>query len=60
MIIGSSLGRGLGVFAKDVGTEADLRQGVELLLERGVEVNAANDAASPRFTWRHRRDSTRS
>ena len=43
LIIGSGLGRGLGVFAKDVGTEADLRQGVELLLERGVDVNATND-----------------
>jgi ankyrin repeat protein len=43
LIIGSGLGRGLGVFAKDVGTEADLRQGVELLVERGVDVNASND-----------------
>jgi ankyrin repeat protein len=28
------------VFAKDVGTEADLRQTVALLLETGVDVNA--------------------
>jgi ankyrin repeat protein len=39
----AGLGRGLGVFAKDYGTEADLRQAVELLVERGVDVNAAND-----------------
>jgi uncharacterized protein len=43
LIIASGVGRGLGVFAKDVGTEADLRQAVELLLAKGVDVNLAND-----------------
>ena len=43
LMIGSGVGRGLGVFAKDVGTEADLRQAVELLLAKGVDVNLAND-----------------
>lgn len=42
LIMASGLGRGLGVFADDVGTEADLRQAVDLLLERQVDVNAAN------------------
>ena len=40
LIMASGVGRGLGVFAKDVGTEADLRQTAALLLERGVDVNA--------------------
>jgi ankyrin repeat protein len=40
LIMASGVGRGLGVFAKDVGTEADLRQTVALLLETGVDVNA--------------------
>ena len=31
------------MFAKDYGTEADLRQAVELLVERNVDVNAATD-----------------
>jgi len=43
LIMASGLGRGLGVFAKDYGTEADLRQAVDLLLERNVDVNAATD-----------------
>ena len=43
LMMAAGLGRGLGVFAKDYGTEADLRQAVELLVERGVDVNAATD-----------------
>ena len=43
LMMASGLGRGLGVFAKDYGTEADLRQAVELLVEQKVDVNAATD-----------------
>ncbi len=39
LMMASGLGRGLGVFADDVGTEADLREVCELLIERGVNVN---------------------
>ena len=42
LMMASGVGRGLGVFAKDVGTEADLRQAVELLVAK-VDVNLAND-----------------
>jgi ankyrin repeat protein len=41
LMLGSGVGRGLGVFAKDYGTEADLLQGVKLLLEKKVNVNAS-------------------
>ena len=40
LIMAGGVGRGLGVFAKDVGTESDLRQTAVLLLDRGVDVNA--------------------
>jgi len=43
LMMASGLGRGLGVFAKDYGTEADLRQAVELLVERNVDVNESTD-----------------
>ena len=43
LMMASGLGRGLEVFAKDYGTEADLRQAVELLVERNVDVNASTD-----------------
>jgi len=43
LMMASGLGRGLGVFAKDYGTETDLRQAVELLVERNVDVNASTD-----------------
>jgi len=36
-------GRGTGVFTKDIGTERDLSEAVHVLVERGVDVNAAND-----------------
>ena len=42
-MMAAGLGRGLGVFAKDYGTEADLRQAIELLVERNVDVNASTD-----------------
>ena len=37
-------GRGTGVFQKDIGTERDMFSGVQVLVERGVDVNATNDA----------------
>jgi ankyrin repeat protein len=43
LMMSSGVGRGLGVFAKDVGTESDLRQAAELLIAKGVDVNLAND-----------------
>ena len=43
LTMSAGLGRGLGVFAKDYGTEADLREATQLLLDRGVDVNHAND-----------------
>jgi ankyrin repeat protein len=42
LMLASGVGRGLGVFAKDYGTEADLLEGVKTLLARKVDVNAAN------------------
>ncbi len=36
-------GRGTGVFQKDIGTERDLFDATTVLVERGVDVNAAND-----------------
>jgi ankyrin repeat protein len=43
LMMSCGVGRGLGVFAKDVGTEADLRQAAALLINTGVDVNLAND-----------------
>src|SRR5262245_37832144 len=43
LIMAAGVGRGLGVFAKDVGTEADLRETVSLLIDRGVDVNATTN-----------------
>jgi ankyrin repeat protein len=43
LMMSCGVGRGLGVFAKDVGTEADLRRAAELLINKGVDVNLAND-----------------
>jgi ankyrin repeat protein len=42
LMLASGVGRGLGVFAKDFGTEADLLGAVQLLLANGAAVNAAN------------------
>ena len=36
-------GRGTGVFQKDIGTERDMFNAVQVLVERSVDVNAAND-----------------
>jgi len=43
LMLGSGVGRGLGVFAKDYGTEADLLEGVKLLLAQKVNVNASTN-----------------
>ena len=43
LMLAAGLGRGLGVFAKDYATPAELLEGVKILLARGVDVNAAND-----------------
>jgi ankyrin repeat protein len=43
LMLAAGVGRGQGVFAKDYATEEELLRGVELLVERGVDVNAAND-----------------
>jgi ankyrin repeat protein len=42
-MLAAGLGRGQGVFAKDYATEAEMAEGVRVLLDRGVEVNAVND-----------------
>jgi ankyrin repeat protein len=44
LMIAAGLGRGVGAFQKDVGTEADLLRAVTLCVDRGVDVNAVNDA----------------
>jgi uncharacterized protein len=44
LMLASGVGRGLGVFAKDVGTEADLLAAATLAVDNGVDVNASNDA----------------
>jgi ankyrin repeat protein len=43
LMMACGVGRGLGVFAKDVGTESDLRRAAELLIGKGVDVNLATD-----------------
>ena len=43
LMLASGVGRGLGVFAKDYGTEADLLAGVKVVLAQKVDVNAANN-----------------
>jgi ankyrin repeat protein len=43
LMMACGVGRGLGVFAKDVGTESDLRKAAELLIAKGVDVNLASD-----------------
>lgn len=43
LMMAAGLGRGLGVFAKDYATEAQMLEGVKVLVARGVDVNAAND-----------------
>ena len=43
-MLAAGYGRGQGVFAKDYATEAEMAEGVRVLLDRGVDVNAANDS----------------
>src|SRR5262249_36566500 len=44
LMLASGVGRGLGVFAKDVGTEADLLAAATLAVDHGVDADATNDA----------------
>jgi ankyrin repeat protein len=44
LMIAAGLGRGVGVFSKDVGTERDLFRSAQLCLDRGVDVNEVNEA----------------
>jgi ankyrin repeat protein len=43
LMMAAGLGRGLGVFAGDYATEAQMIEGLQVLLDRHVDVNAAND-----------------
>jgi ankyrin repeat protein len=43
LMFAAGLGRGQGVFTKDIGTERDLLEGVKTLVERGIDVNVFND-----------------
>ena len=43
LMLAAGLGRGLGVFAKDYATEADLLESVKVLVAHGADVNAVND-----------------
>jgi ankyrin repeat protein len=44
LMMAAGLGRGLGVFAKDYATEAQMIEGLKVLLAQHVDVNATNDA----------------
>jgi uncharacterized protein len=44
LMLASGVGRGLGVFAKEYSTEAEMLEAVKVLLERHVDVNAVNDS----------------
>jgi len=44
LMLAAGFGRGLGVFAKDYATEAQMLEGLDVLLAAHVDVNAANDA----------------
>jgi ankyrin repeat protein len=44
LMMAAGQGRGLGVFAKDYATEAQMVEGLKVLLDRHVNVNAQNDA----------------
>jgi ankyrin repeat protein len=43
LMLAAGLGRGLGVFAKDYATEAQLVEAVKVLLDHHVDVNAVNN-----------------
>lgn len=44
LMLAAGLGRGLGVFAKDYATEAQMIEGLNVLIAQHVDVNARNDA----------------
>lgn len=44
LMLAAGLGRGLGVFADEYATDAQMLEAVKILLEQHVNVNAANDA----------------
>ena len=44
LMLAAGLGRGLGTFADEYATEAQMLEAVKVLLEQHVDVNAANDA----------------
>ena len=44
LMLAAGLGRGLGVFAKDYATEAQMVEGLKVLLDQHVDVNASNDS----------------
>jgi len=44
LMLAAGLGRGLGTFADENSTEAQMLEGVKVLLEQHVDINAANDA----------------
>ncbi len=43
LMLAAGLGRGLGVFAKEYSTEAEMLDAVKVLLDRHIDINAAND-----------------
>jgi len=44
LMLAAGFGRGLGVFAKDYATEDQMIEGLKVLLDRHVDVNAVNDS----------------
>jgi hypothetical protein len=44
LMLAAGLGRGLGVFAKDYATEGQMVEGLKVLLDQHVDVNAVNDS----------------
>ena len=44
LMMAAGFGRGLGVFAGDYATEAQMIEGLKVLLDRHVDVNAVNDS----------------
>ena len=43
LMMAAGFGRGLGVFAKDYATESQMLEGLNVLLDRHVDINAVND-----------------
>ena len=52
LMLAAGLGRGLGVFAKDYATEAQMIEGLKVLLDRHVNVNAHERCRANRITLR--------